>query len=48
MANTYTAIFERDGDWYIAYCPEGARSQRSGPHERRSTLEPGKRDRSHL
>ncbi|MFZ0254075.1 MAG: type II toxin-antitoxin system HicB family antitoxin [Gammaproteobacteria bacterium] len=22
MSNTYTAIFERDGEWYIAYCPE--------------------------
>ena len=22
MSNTYTAIFERDGDWHIAYCPE--------------------------
>ena len=21
MSNTYTAIFERDGDWHIAYCP---------------------------
>lgn len=29
MSNTYTAIFERDGDWYIAYCPEvpGANGQ---------------------
>ena len=22
MRNEFTAIFERDGDWYIAYCPE--------------------------
>ena len=22
MPNTYAAIFERDGDWYVAYCPE--------------------------
>ncbi|ADE13467.1 protein of unknown function UPF0150 [Nitrosococcus halophilus Nc 4] len=22
MNNTYRAILERDGDWYIAYCPE--------------------------
>jgi predicted RNase H-like HicB family nuclease len=22
MANEYTAIIERDGEWYIAYCPE--------------------------
>jgi predicted RNase H-like HicB family nuclease len=29
MANEYTAIFERDGEWYIAYCPEipGANGQ---------------------
>jgi predicted RNase H-like HicB family nuclease len=22
MHNDFTAIIERDGDWYIAYCPE--------------------------
>jgi predicted RNase H-like HicB family nuclease len=22
MHNEFTAIFEREGDWYIAYCPE--------------------------
>lgn len=22
MRNEFTAIFERDGDWHIAYCPE--------------------------
>jgi predicted RNase H-like HicB family nuclease len=29
MANEYTAVFERDGEWYIAYCPEipGANGQ---------------------
>ena len=29
MSNTYTAIFERDGEWHIAYCPEvpGANGQ---------------------
>ena len=29
MSNTFTAIFERDGDWCIAYCPEipGANGQ---------------------
>ena len=29
MRNEFTAIFERDGDWYIAYCPEipGANGQ---------------------
>ena len=29
MKNTFNAIVERDGDWYIAYCPEipGANGQ---------------------
>lgn len=29
MSNRYTAVFERDGEWYIAYCPEvpGANGQ---------------------
>ncbi len=29
MKNEFTAIIERDGDWYIAYCPEipGANGQ---------------------
>jgi len=29
MHNEFTAIIERDGDWYIAYCPEipGANGQ---------------------
>jgi len=29
MRNEFTAIIERDGDWYIAYCPEvpGANGQ---------------------
>ncbi len=22
MRNEFTAVFERDGDWWIAYCPE--------------------------
>jgi len=22
VRNEFTAIIERDGDWYIAYCPE--------------------------
>jgi len=22
MHNEFTAIIERDGDWFIAYCPE--------------------------
>jgi predicted RNase H-like HicB family nuclease len=29
MTNEFTAIIEKEGDWYIAYCPEvpGANSQ---------------------
>lgn len=29
MSNEFTAIIEKDGDWYIAYCPEipGANGQ---------------------
>ena len=29
MSNTFTAILERDDDWYVAYCPEvpGANGQ---------------------
>lgn len=29
MRNEFTAIFERDGDWFVAYCPEipGANGQ---------------------
>jgi len=29
MANRFTAIIEKDSDWYIAYCPEipGANGQ---------------------
>ena len=40
MGNTYTAIFERDGDWYIAYCPEipGANGQGKTKHEARESL----------
>ena len=30
MSNTYTAIFERDGEWHIAYCPEVAGAKRQG------------------
>ena len=40
MANEYTAIFERDGDWYIAYCPEipGANGQGRTKEEARDSL----------
>ena len=39
MHNEFTAIFERDGDWVIAYCPEipGATGQgRTKPEARES------------
>ena len=31
MHNEFTAVFERDGEWVIAYCPEiqGANGQAS-------------------
>ena len=40
MSNTYTAIFERDGDWHIAYCPEvpGANGQGRTKEEARASL----------
>jgi predicted RNase H-like HicB family nuclease len=40
MKNEFTAIIERDGDWYIAYCPEipGANGQGRTKDEARQTL----------
>jgi predicted RNase H-like HicB family nuclease len=40
LSNRYTAIFERDGDWYIAYCPEvpGANGQGHTKEEARKSL----------
>ncbi len=40
MANEYTAVFERDGEWYIAYCPEipGANGQGKTKDEARTDL----------
>jgi predicted RNase H-like HicB family nuclease len=40
MANEYTAIIERDGEWYVAYCPEvpGANGQGRTKEEARSSL----------
>jgi len=40
MKNEFTAIFERDGKWYIAYCPEipGANGQGKTKEEARSSL----------
>jgi predicted RNase H-like HicB family nuclease len=40
MRNEFTAIIERDGDWYIAYCPEipGANGQGRTKEEARRSL----------
>lgn len=40
MASEYTAVFERDGDWVIAYCPEipGANGQGKTKDEARASL----------
>lgn len=40
MKNEFTAIIERDGDWYIAYCPEipGANGQGRTKAEARKSL----------
>jgi predicted RNase H-like HicB family nuclease len=40
MANQFTAIFERDGAWVVAYCPEipGANGQGCTKDEARQSL----------
>lgn len=40
MANEFTGIFEKDGDWYIGYCPEvpGANGQGKTLDECRESL----------
>jgi predicted RNase H-like HicB family nuclease len=40
MHNEFTAIIERDGDWYVAYCPEipGANGQGRTKDEARTSL----------
>jgi predicted RNase H-like HicB family nuclease len=40
MHNEFTAVFERDGDWYIAYSPEipGANGQGRTKDEARLNL----------
>jgi predicted RNase H-like HicB family nuclease len=40
MHNEFTAVFERDGDWYIAYCLEvpGANGQGRSKEEARQSL----------
>jgi predicted RNase H-like HicB family nuclease len=40
MHNEFTAVFKRDGDWVIAYCPEisGANGQGRTKDEARDSL----------
>ena len=40
MHNEFTAIIEKDGDWFIAYCPEipGANGQGRTKEECRANL----------
>jgi len=40
MRNEFTAVFQRDGDWYIAYCPEipGANGQGRTKDEARQSM----------
>jgi len=40
MRNEFTAVFERDGEWHIAYCPEipGANGQGRTKEEARESL----------
>jgi predicted RNase H-like HicB family nuclease len=40
MKNEFTAIIERDGDWFVAYCPEipGANGQGRTVEESQASL----------
>ncbi|MFH0980762.1 MAG: type II toxin-antitoxin system HicB family antitoxin [Planctomycetota bacterium] len=40
MTNEFTGVFERDGEWYIGYCPEvpGANGQGRSLEECRTSL----------
>ena len=40
MHNEFTAVFERDGEWYVAYCPEipGANGQGRTKEKARRSL----------
>ena len=40
MRHEFTAVYERDGDWFIAYCPEvpGANGQGRTKDEARDSL----------
>ena len=44
MHNEFTAILERDDEWYIAYCPEI--SGANGQGERRTKREPEYEERA--
>ncbi len=43
MHNEFTAIIERDGEWFVAYCPEipGANGQGKTKEEARANLADG-------
>jgi len=40
MKNEFTAVIERDSNWYVAYCPEieGANGQGKSKEEARNSL----------
>ena len=40
MKHVFTAVFERDGEWHVAYCPEipGANGQGRTQNEARDSL----------
>jgi len=40
VTNEFTAVFERDGDWWLAYCPEipGANGQGASKEQARESL----------
>ena len=40
MYNEFTAVIERDGEWYIAYCPEvpGANGQGRSDDEAKESI----------
>jgi predicted RNase H-like HicB family nuclease len=40
MHNEFTAVIERDGEWYVAYCPEvpGANGQGRTKEEAKESL----------
>lgn len=40
MTNEFTGVYEKDGDWYVGYCPEvpGANGQGKSMEECRESL----------